>query len=176
MDNHILIHADSGICDYYTPANILIAARYVIGGGFDLDPASCAEANKTVNAAAYFTAEDDGLSLNWYGDVFLNHPFSRIGNPLWINKLVAEYESGRVKSAVCICFAAVNAQWFAPLLNYPQFFPAKRINYIRPGGGVARGVTKDSVITYLPRNFVYGESVDRLQTFFNAHGIAGKAK
>lgn len=175
MDNHILIHADSGSCDYYTPPHIIEAARYLLNW-FDLDPASSPIANQTVKARQIYTAADDGLSKPWGGRIFMNHPFSRTNNPLWINKLVAEYESGAVNRSINICFAAVNAKWFAPLLNFPQFFFTGRVDYLLPDGTVAKGVTKDSVITYMPPHGDYATGVIELQTAFTMHGIAGKAK
>lgn len=175
MDNHILIHADSGNVEYYTPAHILQAVRHLLVH-IDLDPASSAAANKVVQATQFYTKEDDGLSKLWYGRVFMNHPFSRQGNPLWINKLVASYDDCAIDAAVCICFAAVNAAWFAPLLNYPQFFFKGRVNYCNPDGTVAKGVTKDSVITYLPPTGEWGAEIKRLQAVFDRYGIEGKAK
>lgn len=76
---------------HYTPADIAERARYVFGGSIDLDPASDAEANKTINAARYYAdvyADDatrrdprcggySGLQCAWLSTaLFLNPPFT----------------------------------------------------------------------------------------------------
>jgi len=78
----------------------------------------------------------------------MNHPFSREGNPLWINKLVGEYECGNVKQACCITYASTSEKWFKPLLLYPQCFLYGRIKYIGEDGKPVGTSTKASVITY----------------------------
>lgn len=68
-----ILHS-SATQEHYTPADVVEAAREVLGG-IDLDPASCAEANATVRATRYFTRADDGLDRAWGGGrVFLNPP------------------------------------------------------------------------------------------------------
>lgn len=74
--NHLPLVQDSGTQEYYTDALIIELAREVLGQ-IDLDPASNHIANITVQAATYFTREDDGLSREWHGKVWLNHPFSK---------------------------------------------------------------------------------------------------
>jgi hypothetical protein len=56
-----------------TPSRIVEPSRSVMGG-IDLDPASSAEANKTVRALTYVAPPFDGLTSDWYGRVFLNPP------------------------------------------------------------------------------------------------------
>ena len=46
-------------------------------GGIDLDPASCAEANKIVQAKQFYSQRDDGLKQPWFGRIWLNPPYGR---------------------------------------------------------------------------------------------------
>jgi len=153
MNAAVLINQTSGKVEYYTPAAIVDAARYTMGG-IDLDPASSPAANETVQARHIYTAGDDGLSQPWFGRVWMNHPFGRETNRPWVRKLVGEYRAGRVEQACCITFAATSEAWFAPLFEFPLCFLAPRTNYRLPNGGVLRGVTKGSVVAYMGRNVV----------------------
>ena len=90
---------------WYTPAAIVEAARLALGGRISLDPASCATANATVKADVYHAevfdgpecSTVDGLSVPWFGTVFLNPPSPP--RPWW-KKLRGEIEAGRVSKAV----------------------------------------------------------------------------
>jgi hypothetical protein len=54
-------------------------------GKFDLDP--CAPVKRPWDTATHhFTIEDDGLSKDWFGRVWLNHPFGRLAYK-WLEKL-----------------------------------------------------------------------------------------
>jgi hypothetical protein len=146
-------HADSGHVGYYTPQNIIDAARQALGGAIMLDPASCEEANSRVGALMYYTEADDGLSLPWFGTVWMNHPFSRDGNPKWTNRLIGAYTSGEIEAACCITWASLPEEWFRPLLAYPQCFPHGRVHYLDSRTGRPhRSAPKGSVITYLGQN------------------------
>jgi hypothetical protein len=61
--------------EWYTPADIIQAARTVLGV-IDLDPASSEHAQATVQALQHFTLVDDGLKRMWTGNVWLNTPES----------------------------------------------------------------------------------------------------
>ena len=110
-------HYDPGATsEWYTPAKYLDAARAAMGG-IDLDPASCAHANKTVQAATYFDRAADGLHRHWFGRVWLNPPYSgeggkRVGGfaGKWATKLLAEYRAGRVEQAVMLVNLSVAYQ------------------------------------------------------------------
>lgn len=194
MNNANLINQTSGDFEYYTPDPWPTLARDLMGG-IDLDPASNPIANQRIQAARFFTEADNGLAHPWHGRVFMNHPFHRGENPCpknrnkcqkkacekrghhidiaipgnsdWITKIINEYQSGRLKEAVIVCFCSSSESWFFPLLSYPQLFPKGRIDYERPDGSKARGVTKGSVITYL------GSNIDG---FINAFGPYGTIK
>jgi len=151
MNNAKLINQDSGNFEWYTPIELVNAARDVMGS-IDLDPSSSETANKQIQATRFYS--EDGLNKPWFGNIWMNHPFSRTNNPLWIKHLVAVYESGilKGKQACCITFAATSEKWFRSLLNYPQCFIHGRTNYYLPNGKKKTGVTKGSVITYLGHN------------------------
>ncbi|RIK35178.1 MAG: hypothetical protein DCC55_31170 [Chloroflexi bacterium] len=75
-NNAQLINQTSGTTDWYTPREIIEAARATMGG-IDLDPASSAIANQVVQAARIYTKADNALRYDWRArSVWMNHPFS----------------------------------------------------------------------------------------------------
>lgn len=61
-------------------------------GLFDLDP--CAPVTRPwATADHHYTIEDDGLSREWFGRVWLNPPFNRYERPKWMAKM-AEHNNG----------------------------------------------------------------------------------
>lgn len=158
-----LCNQDSGNVEWYTPGWVTAAARQVMGT-IDLDPASSAVANRAVGAQHIYTAQDDGLALAWFGNVWMNHPFGKGNNRAWIGKLVAEYQSGRVQQACCITYASTSERWFQPLLDYPICFINGRVNYLQPDGKPGGGVSKGSCVTY------FGTNVRRFTQVFGAYG------
>lgn len=124
--------------EYYTPIEILDAAREVLGG-FDLDPASCAEAQANVKAAHFYTAQDDGLTKPWFGRVWLNPPYSktagRSNQDIWAQHLIREYERGNVKAAILLVKAALGYKWFEDLFaRWPVCFVRNRLSFIQEDG------------------------------------------
>ena len=130
--------------NWQTPEHILAAARCALGGDFDLDPASSAEANDRVRAARYLTPTEDGLTQPWNADrLWLNPPYGR-ETPRWVGRLVGEYELGQVTAAITIVTSAVETRWFEPLWRFPICFPRGRVAFIdaetgRPAGGNTKG-------------------------------------
>lgn len=159
-----LINQTSGDYEYYTPIEIVEAARRVMGS-IGLDPASSKIANAIVRADAYFTEADDGLSMLWHGNVWMNHPFGRESNPRWVSKLIREHEQGHVTQACCITYACTSEAWFRPLYDYPMCFLSPRTNYRLPNGKIKTGVTKGSVVAYL------GTNVDAFAREFSGLGF-----
>ena len=169
MNNAQLINQDSGKYEYYTPSNIVEAAREVMGH-ISLDPASSLTANEAVRADIFFDKSVNGLNQEWYGNVWMNHPFSRQENKLWVFKLIEEYQAKNTRQACCITYASTSEQWFRPLLDFPQCYLYKRTNYLLPDGTVKKGVTKGSVVTYL------GLNVAKFRQVFEVERKLGKVK
>src|SRR5262245_59886743 len=130
--NTQLIHS-SDSPEWFTPAEYLEAARRVLGG-IDLDPASCALANQTVQAARYYTREDDGLAQPWKGRVWLNPPYCGQAGP-FVARLCDSYQAGHVTAAIVLVSAlAFGATWWRPLLGRVLCFTYGRIKFTNPGG------------------------------------------
>ena len=153
---HQLINQTSGEQEWYTPFPIVEAARQTMGW-IDLDPASSSTANQRVKAVRYFHRAQNGLLQPWSGTVWLNHPFGRRENRLWIDKLVTEWGRGEVDELCCITYAATSEGWFQPLLELgsAQCWLRPRTRYVRPDGTAAKAVPKGSVVTYFGP-FVHG--------------------
>jgi ParB family chromosome partitioning protein len=101
----------TGEIERYTPAIYIEATRRVLGE-IDLDPASCDLAQQTVDATDYFTIEDDGLSQEWRGRIWLNPPYHKKLLPAFISKLVAEIASGRITAAIMLTNNSTDTEWF----------------------------------------------------------------
>ena len=157
------IHHDSGNVEWFTPVEIIEAARATMGG-IVLDPFSCAEANETVGASNYFTKEQDGLKQEWFGNVWMNHPYGRTTNGPCIQKALAEFASGRVKQLCCITYASTTERWFRPLMQFPQCFFHRRTAFREPGGRTISGAKKGCAVTYM------GPHLDRFAANFAPFG------
>ncbi len=167
------VQHSSETVEHFTPPEIVEAARDVLGT-IDLDPASCALANRIVRAKAIFTKRRNGLTKPWYGNVFLNPPGGvcdakgrstrkRVSGggsaaAAWWGKLATEYSEGRVDSAIFIGFSLELLQRtqgrgypYMPL-DCPFCIPTKRIRFLRAHGRrVVPGnqPTHANVIVYL---------------------------
>ena len=148
MNNAQICNQDSGVVEWYTPNYIIEAARATMCG-IDLDPASCAAANDTVKATRYFTKDDDGLTRQWFGNVWMNHPYGREPNKRWPSKLVNEYKQGHVKQSCFICNASTSEIWFQPLFAYPICFIDGRMKFIPGSGQNESSASKGSAVVYL---------------------------
>jgi hypothetical protein len=85
---------NSGNDEWFTSDRELNLARAALGGTIDLDPASCAAAQRRVRAKRFFTKETDGREQQWRGAVFLNPPYSLITK--FTEKLIKEYAAGHI--------------------------------------------------------------------------------
>jgi len=77
-------------------------------GGFDLDPASGAEA--TPIADERYTVADNGLEQPWYGRVWVNPPYSAMSE--WTAKATTETRDGDAETVVYLCKGDSSTGWW----------------------------------------------------------------
>lgn len=142
--------------EHNTPSYLIEATREVLGS-IDLDPMSNDLANETVRATNYYTKEDDGLSKNWFGSVWLNPPFSL--SKLAIPKLVSSYEKQEINQAVLLVKSDVSTQKYKLLYPYPFCELDKRVKFIdnsenlRYQSKTPQGSPFPVVMFYLGKNY-----------------------
>ena len=61
--------------DWYTHPQMITLVHELSEGPPDLDPMSCAQANLTVKAITFYSAEMNGLLHPWYGRMLWNPPW-----------------------------------------------------------------------------------------------------
>lgn len=125
--------------EWYTPSPFVEAARKVMGA-IDLDPASHEEANLTVKARRFFTAEDDGLVQVWAGRVFVNPPGGKGPDdkplvPAFWKHMLTEYALCHFDQAIWIGYSLEQLQTlqsvtFKSPLDFPMCIPRRRIAFV----------------------------------------------
>ena len=103
--------------EWYTPAEYIEAAREVMGS-IDLDPASNDFANKTVKAGTYYTEETDGLSKEWFGNIWLNPPYQTS----LIGRFADKLNESNFNQAIVLVNNASETQWFQKMAEKATAF------------------------------------------------------
>jgi transcriptional regulator with XRE-family HTH domain len=96
------VHAgNSSTAETWTTPQELLEPLYNVFGAFDLDPCSpCSNARTApVRAKAHYTEDDDGLSLPWFGRVYMNPPYGRSIHK-WTAKARAEVAQGNAEVVI----------------------------------------------------------------------------
>lgn len=76
-------------------------------GKFDLDPCCRPE---TAKAPKFYTPEEDGLSKPWFGNVFLNPPYSKPAP--WLQKAIKEISALNCDVVVALLPVRTDTRWF----------------------------------------------------------------
>ena len=154
---------NSGENEWYTPPEYIEAARAVMGS-IDLDPASSDIANNTVQAAKYYTAEMNGLALPWFGNVWMNPPYSSDKIGAFVDKLVSERPN--IESAIVLVNNATETAWFVKLvyISSAVCFPKGRVKFIDTQGNSSGAPLQGQAVLYI------GNSVDRFCDNFSQFG------
>ena len=126
---------NSGNDEWYTPPDFTDIAREIMGN-IDLDVASCEIANQFVKADKYYTQEDDSLTMDWFGNIWMNPPYSQPLIMEFIEKLISEIDKGNVDKACVLVNNATETKWMQLLLKNCDYvwFPLSRIKFINYKG------------------------------------------
>ena len=124
-------------------------------GSIDTDPATCAQANRTVRADLWYGREQDGLSPGhpWRGNVWLNPPYGKGSRAAkaFAKRLIVEMGTGRTDQAItCLNVNSTSALWFDPIWKSASAHCVYRgrINFVPPGGGESYGASKGTILSY----------------------------
>jgi len=123
------VHYLSETPEHYTPQSIIDATLECFGGQIDLDPCSNDIGDPNVPAEHHYTADEDGLSYQWLGRVYMNPPYGREIKK-WVDKLCSEHEAGRIDEAIALVPSRTDTKWFARLRDYPVCFVRGRLTFI----------------------------------------------
>lgn len=126
---------NTGNNEWYTPDDILAAARDVMGGIW-LDPASSEIANRRVGATIYFDKDDDGLRQSWTGGtIWMNPPYAPELVRQFADKLVETVESYPT-IAIVLVNNATETRWFQRMAGVCRAicFPVGRVRFLDPDG------------------------------------------
>jgi len=156
----------TGDNEWFTPAQYVEAARTVMGG-IDLDPASHPLAQETVNAARFYTAEDDGLAQPWHGRMWLNPPYAQPLMAQFVQKMVAEYAAQRVTQAVMLTNNSTDTEWFHQAEAHAGLlcFTKGRIRFVDPDGSECEAPLQGQTFFY------FGGELTRFREAFGAFGF-----
>ena len=155
----------TGENEWYTPPEYIEAARAVMGS-IDLDPATSEIAQSKIRANKYLTASDDGLAHDWFGNVWLNPPYSQPAIMHFLQKLTGEYSAGNIEQAVCLTHNYTDTAWFqlAASVCEAVCFTRGRIGFLSPSGEKAAPTQGQAF-------FYYGPNRQRFAEVFSSFGF-----
>ena len=144
------VSQNSGNNEWYTPSPYIEAARRVMGS-IDVDPASSEIANRTVKADTFYTAESDGLSKVWGGNVWLNPPYAQPLLAQFAEHIAYRFKNGEVDQACVLVNNATETLWFQHVLKVASAicFPRQRIRFLDQSGAPNGSPLQGQAVLYL---------------------------
>jgi hypothetical protein len=135
-------------------------------GGIDLDPATHPAAQQTVQAAQFYTRQDDGLRLAWHGRIWLNPPYAQPLIAQFVSKLCEELGGDSVEQAIALTHNYTDTAWFhqAEARAALLCFTRGRIRFVDIHGGLCAPTQGQCF-------FYFGPRVDEFRRVFGAFGF-----
>jgi hypothetical protein len=166
LEHGVHVAQATGNFEWYSPAEYVEAARDVLGG-FDLDPASSAQANTVIKAAQFYARNDLPLAQPWAGRVWMNPPYAAGVVDQFAAKLAEDYTDGAITEAVVLVNNATETEWFQVLAGVSAAicFPKGRLKFWRPAGGVESVPLQGQAVLYC--------GADHVETFADRFAVFG---
>ena len=157
---------NTGNMEWNTPPYIVDAARAAMGV-IDLDPCTNLTAQEYIKASVFYTISVDGLSVPWYGNIWMNPPYRKKFITPFVEHLCDEALSGNVSQFVCITNNATETPWAQRLLAVCEAvcFPFRRVRFYDLEGKRQDSPLQGHMITYS------GDRVDQFTLNFSEIGI-----
>jgi phage N-6-adenine-methyltransferase len=168
--NHVRGTFGTGENEWFTPVEYIELARRALGE-IDLDPASNDLAQKDVCASDYFTVEDNGLSRQWYGRVWLNPPYAQPAIENFVFKLVDEVAAGRVEQAILLTHNYTDTAWFQKAASAAAAicFTRGRVRFVSPQGDLAAPTQGQAF-------FYFGDNIEAFADAFRGVGFIAEVR
>lgn len=160
------ISYNSGENEWYTPRAYIVAARNTMGS-IDLDPASSDLANQIIKADKYFTDKEDGLKQKWFGNVWMNPPYSQPLIDKFSEVITIKYIDKEIVQACILVNNATETEWFQRMLNICTAicFIKGRVKFIDKNGNPHGTPLQGQVIIYM------GNRLNEFKKEFEKFGI-----
>jgi phage N-6-adenine-methyltransferase len=144
---------NAGDNEWYTPPDLIEAARRAMGS-IDLDPASCAVANRTVKASQFFSIADDGLQHRWRGNVWMNPPYAQPWIDQFAYAVATKYDAKEIRRACVLVNNATETAWFQRVLDSASAICLLkgRVQFLDPDGTPTGAPLQGQAVLYLGEN------------------------
>lgn len=154
------VHNSSESQEWYTPKAVVDSVIAALGE-IDIDPCSNSHKNPNVPATMHYTKEDDGLSKEWHGRLYMNPPYGRDVKK-WVDKALSEIAAGRVTEAVILVAARTDTRAFEALADTCRCWCAVkgRLKF----SGCENSAPFPSAVFY------YGPNLDNFHEAFQSYG------
>ena len=153
VENRPHVANNSGNNEWYTPAPFIAAAREAMGS-IDVDPASSPVANRVVGATAFFTAEQNGLTKTWRGNVWMNPPYASPLIGQFADAVSEKYDAKEIKRACVLVNNATETAWFQRMVDSAAAvcFIRTRVKFLDPDGNASGAPLQGQAVIYLGEN------------------------
>lgn len=154
--------------DSWSTPEWLIDLCLDVVGPFDVDPATHELARKIVAARTYYTAQTNGLDKSWWGNVWLNPPYSTELIRQFASKALAEWARGDIANMFVLTNTSHSVGWWKDLASKASavVLLSKRVSFWHPDpNAICDRPRYDNTLFY------FGDEAGRVAELFEDHGL-----